>query len=199
MGGAASSEQSSPTPKIVCVQPKSPVREPPSGSPLLQLEIVLDNPLRFPLKIRSKDTVGTLRERVAQQLGVPPEILELSFSNNVLGLASSSMEDAAICDGARVEVFPKNGKSFKEIQAAAQKEACMIDVHKAAQAGDLEALEKVFLHAPHRIDERNAYEATPLHVACEVGHTNIAAALLKAKADVNAQNFVRQLSVQSVC
>ena len=59
-------------------------------------------------------------------------------------------------------------------------------LHAAAKANDVTALRKLLLAPPH-VDERDRGE-TALHLAAEEGHTEAAALLLDADADVNSTN-----------
>ena len=50
------------------------------------------------LQIRQLETVGTLRQRAAQELGLPEEELELVLAGDVLAEMAATAESVAICD-----------------------------------------------------------------------------------------------------
>ena len=50
------------------------------------------------LQIRELETVGTLRQRVAQELGLPEEELELVLAGDVLPEMGATVASVAICD-----------------------------------------------------------------------------------------------------
>ena len=61
-------------------------------------------------------------------------------------------------------------------------------VIKAAKHGDVAALRQLLRSDPKLIETRDSDGSTPLHCATWKGHTEAAEFLVKAGADVNAQN-----------
>jgi ankyrin repeat protein len=65
----------------------------------------------------------------------------------------------------------------------------MSDLHEAARAGDIETVRAVLAKDPYRIGDRRGDRMTPLHLAAEAGHAEIAGLLLAASASPNVRAY----------
>jgi len=171
-------------------------------SPIVHLSVVFGNADEakiptFQTEVRAKETIGALRQRVARRLNIGSEEIELGFSGSemqqpqMLGPLSDTLEKAAVPDGAKVLVKLLADRTWESVYAAteaAREEAAKVDIHWAANRGELDTIEKVVIHAPDRIDEQDSNQETPLRWAAGFGRVLAVTLLVDAKASVNVQN-----------
>jgi len=62
------------------------------------------------------------------------------------------------------------------------------EIIKAAKSGDTDRVKELVRMDPSLMSVRDSDGSTPLHCACWKGHESVVAVLLKAGADVNAEN-----------
>jgi len=165
-------------------------------SPLLKLSIIFDTPESIQIgayltEMHSKETIKVLLYRCSQRLNIGIEHIELRRTGVLVGPETSDLEDTAITDGAELHLHLLGDINWHDVLAATEavrSEAATLDIHWAANRGDLEVIEKVAMHAPDRINELDANLETPLRWAAGFGRAMAVNRLIEAKGDVNAKN-----------
>merc|ERR1712166_880204 len=134
---------------------------------------------------RLNGTLLELTENVVLKLGLTKEYakdVEIHVSGHKLEPVTKIVREfTELCAGSEVnlEGIEKAKEAMKKQQAAE------VNVHKAAETGNLAELNLVAEFAPERIDKADGKNYTPLHFAAQWSHEAAVILLLSAKADAN--------------
>lgn len=110
--------------------------------------------------------------------------------HEALGQNHSAVIEALLARGA--SLLQANDRGATPLDLIREKRdpyllACLGEIHSAAQAGDSDRLYRL-LSQGYPVDDFDDLGRTPLHYAARHGHTDAAAVLLAAGADVNAHD-----------
>merc|ERR1712166_548840 len=134
---------------------------------------------------RLNGTLQELTEGVAHKLGLPKECgehVEMHVNGHKLEPVTKIVREfTELCADSEVnlEGIEKAKEAMKKQQAAE------VNVHKAAETGNLAELNLVAEFAPERIDKADGKNYTPLHFAAQWSQEAAVSLLLSAKADAN--------------
>merc|ERR1712166_947075 len=134
---------------------------------------------------RLNGTLLELTENVVLKLGLTKEYakdVEIHVSGHKLEPVTKIVREfTELCAGSEVnlEGIEKAKEAMKKQQAAE------VNVHKAAETGNLAELNLVAEFAPERIDKADGKNYTPLHFAAQWSQEAAVILLLSAKADAN--------------
>merc|ERR1712086_12662 len=187
MGNDSSSEKkATQTANPVAVKAAKPVFK---GQPFAARLIWAETRVAQNIEGRPLETVAEFQERTAVVLGFTAEQsgkLQLRFNGEILR-SSMTLGDAQIGEESEIQV--EGGEILKA------EVALTINLHAAAEQGDIKQLAQMIKYAPQRIDEHSAADdrnyvnqSTPLHVAASNGRLAAVQTLLQAKAELNARD-----------